>query len=213
MKRIKYLIFGVIFIFSFVVEVNAASYTEGEWKSPTCGDYASKISTAYTAYTFNNTTGKFATSGTTYSASTDHPIKTYEVKDDGATLVIYVIDYDTNVNGMASIKALPAPSAKCGTSIYSATKTATSTSGTVTEGDKNNTSSSSKADDGIVVEDNEESADDEESESSNTWGDTVRTTENPNTGIPTGILFVIPAALLAGIILVFKRQDIFSFKN
>lgn len=216
MKKIKYLVLAFVFSVCFIGGANAANYAEGEWKSPTCGDYQAKFDAAYTDYKFDSATGKFTTAGTTFATSTKEFVKTYEVKDDGATLVIYVVSYDNNKEGMTVIKNLPEPNGgKCGDAIYSATKTAVVSSDS--SGENNSSDDSSTSDDASSNNDGDEgeiSGDEDEdnnNNSSSTEDNTVKTTENPKTGITTVFLFLIPAALAGGTILVLKKKNMFGF--
>lgn len=225
MKKIKYLVLAFVFSVCFIGGVNAANYAEGEWKNPTCGDYQAKFEAAYTDYKFDAETGKFTTAGTTFAASTSNqPVKTYEVQDDGTTLVIYVVSYDNNKEGMTVIKNLPEPTGgKCGDAYYTATKTAVAASDSSGENNNSGTSDGSSTsgddsttsgeDDGTISgdEDDENNNSNNNNNSTSTGDSTVKTTENPRTGITTVFLFLIPAALAGGTILVLKKKNMFGF--
>ena len=220
MKKIKYLVLAFVFSVCFIGSVNAANYKEGEWKNPTCGNYKEKFDAAYTEYKFDDATGKFSTAGTTFATSDTNYVKTYEVKDDGATLVIYVSEYDNNLSGMSSIKALPAPDGgKCGEAMYTASKTAVAASDSSDENNNSGNSddsSTSGEDDGTISGDEDETNNNNKNNnnnnnSSSTGDSTVKTTENPKTGITTVFLFLIPAAIAGGTILVLKKKNMFGF--
>lgn len=112
MKKILYASMALLVTFCFIGGVNA-EYNEGTWEKVSCGktislDYADIAldiyDTAYTDYSFNNTTGIFINSGTKYSdlsnddqnsgvfySANDNTLLAYLIKVDNTTFEDYGI--------------------------------------------------------------------------------------------------------------------------
>lgn len=137
MRRLFYvliLLSGIFIIFN----VNADTYKEGSFKSPSCNTNVDELKKASEDYSFDKKTGKFSVSGRKYSTDLTNlkSFSFFRTSKDRKTLYVYVLSYNTTAEFVSALKL---PKYDCD-DIYKAEKKAVK----VKETSTNSTSKNSK---------------------------------------------------------------------
>ena len=121
MKRLFYVVILVSLLFIFS-NVNAETYKEGTFKSPSCNTNVNELKKASEDYSFDKKTGKFSVSGRKYSTDLTSlkSFSFFRTSEDKKTLYVYVLSYNNNVE---FVSILNLPKYDCD-DIYKAEKTA-----------------------------------------------------------------------------------------
>lgn len=221
-----------LFIISFYfmgINVYADTYSEGKWVE-TSGDVCDKyseVASAYTAYTFDSSTGKFALSGNKYSIDGPMSMVYYTVSSDFNTLYAFVPSYDSNKSLIPSSVGISANKSCADT--YKVSKTSTVVSdnnSSEDEGTNNNDDSvdNNSNDTSVSGNDNNNNTDEEKvayedkpteyfpgtADGSETENNDVQTTTNPSTGLGDYVIYLVIVAVVGGSVLVLKKRQMFN---
>lgn len=107
MKRLFYILILLSGIF-IISNVNADTYKEGSFKSPSCSNYVDELKKASEDYSFDKKTGKFSVSGRKYSTDLTSlkSFSFFRTSKDKKTLYVYVLSYNNNIE-FVSVLNLP----------------------------------------------------------------------------------------------------------
>ena len=211
MKRITYfmtIILGMVFL---VGGVNADTYKEDSgWTGSSTGafgKFVDELKASYEGYTFNKSTGKFSTTGKSYTEATNssslNTLVYYSVSSDGKTLYAYIPNWENNA---AILSDYNFPAYQC-SDVYKVEKQSIKTS---ESGD--NTGDNTGDDDPIYDPDDEDNNGNGSSTNGNSSGSSdytkEQTSDNPNTGVSP--FLALPLVLGGGIALVLRKKRIFG---
>lgn len=145
MKRLFYILILLSGIF-IISNVNADTYKEGSFKSPSCSNYVDELKKASEDYSFDKKTGKFSVSGRKYSTDLTSlkSFSFFRTSKDKKTLYVYVLSYNNNIE---FVSALNLPKYDCD-DVYKAKKQAVK----VKETSTNSTSGNDKTKDNKTKE-------------------------------------------------------------
>lgn len=145
MKRLFYILILLSGIF-IISNVNADTYKEGSFKSPSCSNYVNELKKASEDYSFDKKTGKFSVSGRKYSTDLTSlkSFSFFRTSKDKKTLYVYVLSYNNNIE---FVSALNLPKYDCD-DVYKAKKQAVK----VKETSTNSTSGNDKTKDNKTKE-------------------------------------------------------------
>ncbi len=107
MKRLFYILILLSGMF-IISNVNADTYKEGSFKSPSCSNYVDELKKASEDYSFDKKTGKFSVSGRKYSTDLTSlkSFSFFRTSKDKKTLYVYVLSYNNNIE-FVSVLNLP----------------------------------------------------------------------------------------------------------
>ncbi len=212
----------MIFTIVFSGSVSAANYSEGNWvqSNDGCGNFTD-ITNSYTNYIFNSNDGTFELSGDSYTTSMNGNAAKkyvfYTVSSDHKKLYAYIPSYNSNISFIDTNLGIPSGSCDLVYRVYKEVNS--NLTGNTGNTDAGNTSVPNK-DDNINENNNYEDYEEKpndffpsngDDESLQNMNDTVRTTTNPSTGLSDYLIFLVPAVLVCGIVLILKRDKILSY--
>lgn len=140
-KRLFYIL--VLLSGMFIISnVNADTYKEGSFKSPSCNTNVDELKKASEDYSFDKKTGKFSVSGRKYSTDLTNlkSFSFFRTSKDRKTLYVYVLSYN---NTSEFVSALNLPKYDCD-DIYKAEKTSVKVKETSTNSTSGNDKTETK---------------------------------------------------------------------